>query len=252
MYTTSAYSVSFEKQKIRREMEELKDSQDPEPNPSIEYLFVLSGAGSYLKKITPIQFNDKDDDYNRMQLAIQTAKKIASMNVNVSLDELNFEQMRRYGPKIIYNGRDEQNIELRRVLENSIRDKSDDESSNEEFIDYPPENFIILDISKDEINTKGQFISIKQDLPLENLSVGIITHAYHYPRVARMLGKEAPLYPFRENVKKYAFLVDRQFSSPGIIERINSEVEKIPIYVTKGDLSANPAPDITYLRGVIA
>lgn len=223
---------------VQQEIDELKGSQDPEPNPSIEYLIVLSGSNSYLKKkFTYIKSTDLEDDYNRMQLAIHTAKKIVALRANVRLEEvnLNLKLMRDYGPKIVYNGSEEQNQDLKYALENSIQD-------------YPSDKFIILNLPKNEINTKGQFLSIKKELPLDNVTVGIFTHAYHFPRIARMLGKDAPLYPFGENVTKYAFLVDREFLSPGIIDRINGEVERIPIYINKGDLAKYPATDIIYLR----
>jgi hypothetical protein len=220
---------------VQQEIDQLKDSEDPDPSPSIEYLFVLSASNSYLKKFTYIKSTDLEDDYNRMQLAIHTAKKIVALRANVRLDELNFEIMRHYGPIIVYNGSEEQNDDLKYALEKGMPD-------------YPDDKFIILNLPKQEINTKGQFLSIKQDLPLDNVSIGIITHAYHFPRIARMLGKEAPLYPFGDNVTKYAFLVDREFLSPGIIDRINGEIERIPLYINKGDLTQDPASDIIYLR----
>jgi hypothetical protein len=218
---------------IQREMDELKGTQNPEPDASVDYLFVLSASNSYLKKLTFKNCTDLEDDYNRMHLAFHIAKKIAALKANVNLEELNFEILRRFGPKIVYNGSEEQNEDLKNAVENS-------------FQHYPKEKFIILNLPKNEINTKGQFISLKKYLPLDNVSVGIITHAYHFPRVSRMLGNEAPLYPFGTNVVKYAFLVDRQFVSPGIEDRVTDEIRKIPIYVKKGDLSKYPASDVVY------
>ncbi len=219
---------------IQQEMDELKDTQNPEPNTSIDYLLVLSASNSYLKKLTFKNCTDLEDDYNRMQLAFQIARRIAALKANITVDELNTELLIRYGPKIVYNGSEEQNEDLKNALETSIGD-------------YPKENFIILDLPRNEINTKGQFLSFKKDLFLENASIGIITHAYHFPRVSRMLGKGAPLYPFGTNVVKYAFLVDRQFVSPGVTDRVKDEIRKIPVYIDKGDLAKHPASDIIYL-----
>ena len=58
-----------------------------------------------------------------------------------------------------------------------------------------------------------------------------------------MIGSKAPLCPFGEAVKQYFFLVDRQFSSPGIQAKVNAEINKIPVHVEKGDLSVDPATD---------
>ncbi len=209
------------------EMLQLANSQDPEPDSDIGYLFVLSASNSYLRK--EIKSVDLNDDYDRMNLAVKIAKKIASLKENIENEQI-------YGPKIVYNGCQSQNNDLSEALD-------------EDLVGYPKNKFVLLDLPLDEINTKGQFISIKQDLSLEdNASIGIITHAYHYPRVSRMLGKNAPLNPFGKTVKISAFLVDREFSSPGIEEKREAEIRKIPIYVDKGDLSKNPCLEVTFLK----
>lgn len=217
---------------IRYEMDHLKDTQDPSPDDSIEFLYVLSASNSFARREVA-NCTDLDDDYNRMQHAIHTAKKIAALRASVKLGELNEELLCIHGPKIIYNGSERQNRDLNDALEHSIPD-------------YPKEKFIILGLPSNQINTKGQFLSLKQNLPLSDTSVGIVTHAYHYPRISRMLSEDAPLYPFAARITKYVFLVDRQFSSPGIEKRVNDEIEKIPTYIAKGDLALYPAQDIHY------
>jgi hypothetical protein len=226
---------TFLELQVEQEINKLRDTQDPDLDPSIEYLWTLSASNSYLRKFTFKNCTDLEDDYNRMQLAISTAKKIAALKAHVKLEELNLEILRRCGPKIIYNGSEEQNKDLKQALEDSIKD-------------YPKENFIILDLPKDEVNTKGQFLSLKQSLLINDVSIGIITHAYHFPRISRMLGKDAPLYPFGANVKKYTFLVDRCFQSSGIQSRIRDEIKKIPIYILKGDLAQYQASDVIYRK----
>jgi hypothetical protein len=221
------------KSDIQREMDNLKDTQDPIPNDSIEYLYVLSASNSFARTHDFANCTDFDDDYNRMQHAIQTAKKIAALRASVKLGELNTELLCCHGPKIVYNGSERQNHDLNDALEHSIPD-------------YPKEKFIILGLPQNQINTKGQFLSLKQNLSLKNTSVGIVTHAYHYPRISRMLGEEDPLYPFAARVTKYVFLIDRQFFSPGVEKRVKDEIEKIPIYIAKGDLALYPAQDIHY------
>lgn len=237
-YSLSTYHIaSTEKPyclEIEHEINQLKDSQDPEPDPTIKYMIVLSASHSYLHTPDVGSSPDLEDDYNRMELALNTAKKIAALNAHTKIEELNLELLRQHGPLIVYNGSEEQNHDLQSAL-------------NRDMVNYPKDKFIILDLPKDNINTKGQFLSIKQHLPLTHVTIALITHAYHFPRIARMLGENAPLYPFGNHVKKYAFLTDRQFLSPGIDDHVKHEIEKIPTYIDKGDLAKEPAHDVIYL-----
>jgi hypothetical protein len=219
---------------IAAEFDAIRDTENPTPDPSIGYLIVLSGANSYARRVSQIKFSDLDDDYNRTELAIATARKIVALKTKTELKDLNEELLTQFGPTIVYNGGPNQNNDLRAALDSGA-------------INYPKEKFKILELPPTEINTKGQFISLKQDLALHDVAIGIITHAYHYPRVARMIGEEAPLNPFGPGVKKFAFLVDREFTSPGIEWRISDEIKKIPIYAEKGDLAWDAAKDVTYL-----
>lgn len=224
----SEITTSLIKASIENEMKALKNSQDPQPDPNIGYLFVLSASNSYLRKVVQIKESDIDDDYNWMTLAIKTAKKIVALKANVHLSAVNRQLETDFGPKIIYNGSISQNNDLKEALDRDL-------------IDYPKEKFVILDLPQDQINTKGQFISIKQGMCVEpHASAGIVSHAYHYPRFSRMLGEDAPLNPFEKTVKVSAFLVDRHFASPGIDEKVHAEIQKIPTYIEKGDLALNP------------
>lgn len=220
---------------VRQEMDELRNSKDPEPDPSIGYLFVLSASNSFLKKVTHIKSADLEDDFNRTSLAISTARKIVALKANVNDHDLTAEILSEYGPQIVYNGAEWQNDDLKYALDHCI-------------IDYPKEKFIILDIPKDNVNTKGQFLSIKRALNISHVAIGIISHAYHFPRISRMLSEDAPLYPFGPQVTKYAFLVDREFVSPGIDGRVQHEIRNIPIYIDKGDLAKYPATDIRMFK----
>ena len=181
-----------------------------------------------------IKDEDIDDDYNRITLAVKTAIKITSLRANIKFSEVNEQIMENCGPKIVYNGSERQNNDLRKALDSNL-------------VGYPKNNFIILSLPKNQVNTKGQFLSLKDDLQIEeNASVGIITHAYHYPRVSRMLGDSAPLNPFQKKVNVFVFLVDRIFSSPGIDEKVRNEIKKIPVYIEKGDLAKEPGSHINY------
>ena len=70
------------------------------------------------------------------------------------LQEVNEQIMEKFGPKIVYNGSQQQNQDLEEAISIGL-------------IDYPKNKFVILDLPEDQINTKGQFISIKKDFDLD-------------------------------------------------------------------------------------
>jgi hypothetical protein len=207
---------------IRREMQALKGSKNPEPQIAITDLWVLSGITSFSKQ---------DDDYDRIQLAMAVGKNIALLK---SAKDCNGSIM-RYAPRIIYNGTEPQNEELRTAI-----------NQNELSI-YPREKFTILSIPSDQLNTKGQCLSIKA-LSIKNTTIGVITHAYHVPRFTRYLVEGTPTYPFLGTVKVYMYCVDRNFISRGIAECMEAEVQKIPGYIAKGDLARFPSAHVVTRR----
>lgn len=234
-------------EQINKELVKHKDSEiwpeyfkiasnvNPEPTPDIDYVFVLSARASYLQNpIDNPNIPDKADDYNRMRLGIEIALKVTAKRVGKTVDKLTKEDILLYGPEIIYNGLMKHNYEMVKSIA----------MINPALADYPIEKIIILDLPKDNGNTKGQFLCVKEKLKIKNTSVAVVTHAYHYPRVSRMLGEAAPLNPFGKNVKCYAMLVDRTFQAPGAKEDISGELDRIPAYFAKKDLSKNPDPKI--------
>lgn len=96
----------------------------------------------------------------------------------------------------------------------------------------------------EEESTRGQFMSLKEHFLHCNASVAIITHAYHFPRVARMIGSK--WHPFGAKTKIFFYLVDRNLSAPGIIEDIQGEIERIPQYIMKGDLNTAISQNIIF------
>ena len=198
-------------------------------DPSIQYVFVLSGRSSYLKKpVDGPDVKDLEDDYNRIELAIETAKGVVRTCLNKS--EITQEEVQQYGPTIIYNGRREHNKDLEKALNDGTLSH------------YPKDKFRILEIG--EASTRGQFISLKQDLPLSHTSVAIITHAYHFPRVGRMIGSK--WHPFGDETKVFFYLVDRDFKAPGSCEDIMGEVGRISRYIDNGDLNISISPEINF------
>ena len=217
-----------------QEIEIVSKQENKEINPHIEYIFVLSGRSSYLKKpVDSPAIKDSEDDYNRMELGIKIARTIVASRLKKPTgDKLDKEDLVKYGPQIIYNGTTKQNETLKSALKQGI------------LAHYPEEKFRILDLESGEENTRGQFKSLKEHSPLSNTSVAIVTHAYHFPRVARMVGGK--WHPFGLNTKIHFYLVDRQLQAPGVKEDMVGEVQRLPRYIKQGDLNSSLPKDIFY------
>ena len=211
------------------EIRGLKAKKNELVDPSIQYVFVLSGRSSYLKEpVDGPDVEDLEDDYNRIELGIETAKSVVRAQLNKS--EITQEDMQHYGPTIIYNGRSKHNEDLEKAL------------NDRTLSHYPKDKFRILEIG--EASTRGQFISLKKDYPLSHTSVAVITHAYHFPRVGRMIGSK--WHPFGDQTKVFFYLVDRDFKAPGSSEDIMREVERISRYIENGDLNISISPEIIF------
>ena len=182
----------------------------------------MSGRGSYLKNPVDSEVvKDPADDYHRLELGIEVARNVASARLQKS--EITNEDIQNAGPLIIYNGRPKHNEDLKKALDEGI------------LTHYPQDKFLILDLDPSDWSTRGQFISLKESLPLSNTSVAIVTHAYHFPRVARMIGSK--WHPFGPNTKVFFYVVDRELTAPGITEDMIGEIDRIPRYIEKGDLN---------------
>jgi hypothetical protein len=251
---TSQVQTSFELQrKILDQLAKLSTTENPHLDSKTDYIFVLSARRTVLKtRIDAVESLDEEDDYDRVRLAIDSARKICALRLNKTIESLSEEDMILAGPTIIYNGVKRHNQDLvRTFIYNG--DICPNVELRQAFIQvkplfdkmaYPLKKFEILDLDPSMLNTKGQFICVKNKLKINNTTVAVVTHAYHYPRVSRMLGTKAPLYPFAENVKCYALLVDRALQSPGIEDNLLGEIERIPVYIAKGDLSDQAGSDL--------
>src|ERR1700722_6555961 len=141
------------------EIKNLHEHKNPEVDPSIEYVFVLSGRSSYLKEPIDIpNIKDPADDHNRMTLGIDIAKKVAANRSQKSTSTI--DDIQKNGPQIIYNGTPKHNEALKRTLAQ---------------IDYPQHKLSIFELKSTEWNTRGQFKCLKRDSPLSHTSVAIVT-----------------------------------------------------------------------------
>jgi hypothetical protein len=209
------------------EIQSIYTHDNPEIDPDIKYVWVLSARHNYKKEAvmsSPQNSNayDQNDGYDRMNLGIEIARKVAAKKVNKSENSLTLSDIIAHGPIIIYNGEEESNNTLRSVL------------NKKEITNYPSSKFVILSLPKDQIHTKGQFESLKQEsergrIDLINSTIAIVTHAYHLPRTGRI--DNISYFP---STKIIAYLVDRKFEAPGVINELKLEVQKLPSYVEKG------------------
>jgi hypothetical protein len=185
----------------------------------IDYILVLPGRNSYLKvAIEETKIKDLEDDYNRVNYAINLAKDIAASKKKISINQLNIEDLKIYGPPIIYSGTKEHNFAIKFSFGNKLIN------------DFPADKFILFNANYNPIEDKAYLQSIKNEINLSNKKVAIITHAYSLPRIARMLDNEPPYDFMGKNSKIIFFVVDQKFNSPGALENLINEATKIDLY----------------------
>lgn len=215
----------------QKEMKDVFEHKNAAVDPSIKYVWVLAGRSSYLKEpVDSPDAKDLNDDYDRLELGIQIAGEVVTQQSH----QLMFtnDDIENYGPQIIYNGRPKHNDDLKKALKEGI------------LTHYPEDKFLILDLPPEEWNSRGQFMSLKQMVPISDASIAIVTHAYHFPRVARMV--ESKWNPFGPNTKVFFYLVDRELKAPGIQDDMIGEMKRIPTYIKQGDLTSEIPAQIHY------
>jgi hypothetical protein len=214
------------KQDFISEIKQIYHSNNKGAALDIDNILVLSGRSSYLKvPIDAPHLPDHEDDYNRMRLGVELAKEITSIKSKLNINQITFEDINIYGPSIIYDGRREHNYALKIALKEHLLN------------DFPEDKFIILDLDPSMYHTKGQFERLKKGFDFSNKHIAIITHAYHFPRVARMVGNKPPYNYLGHNVKISFYLVDRKFDAPGALNDLVGEALRIDKYYKKGDLN---------------
>lgn len=218
-------------EKYLGEIKTIQGRPNPTMDPSTTYVWVLSGRSSYLKEhVDGPDVKDLEDDYHRLNLGIQVARGVVQkLSGKTSLTE---EDVQKYGPQIIYNGRPKHNEDLKIALKEGL------------LTHYPLNKFLILDLDPKEWNSRGQFMSFKKEVPTTNTSVAIVTHAYHGPRILRMI--ESQWNPFGVHTAVSLYLVDREFTAPGIQEDLLGEMKRIPTYIKQGDLTQEIPEKVRY------
>nr|WP_256621370.1 hypothetical protein [Rickettsia sp. TH2014] len=174
-------------EKIRKnfisEIQNIYETENPEIDKNIKYVWVLSARHSYTK--IPINSDaqnigaaDKEDGYNRMRLGIEIAREVTAKKLDKQISSLTSEELQKYGPIILFNGGAYDNSLLKEALDKNI------------ITDYPKENFYIFTLPEGQVNTGGQFKTLYKEhehgnIDLSNAEIAIVTHAYHFPRVNR-------------------------------------------------------------------
>lgn len=224
------------RQNFISEIKNIYATENPKIDKNIKYIWVLSARHSYTKMpinsdTQNIGAEDKEDGYNRMRLGIDIAKEVAAKKLYKQVSNLTHEELKQYGPRILFNGGAYDNNLLKEALnKNKIKD-------------YPKENFHIFTLPEEQANTATQFKTLYKEhedgnIDLNNAEIAIVTHAYHFPRVYRYFDNKPDFNFFiTHNTTPIIFLVDRKFESKGVENESKQELLKLPSYIEKGFVS---------------
>jgi hypothetical protein len=200
----------------------------PSISPQINTVLILSGRYTCLGNFAmPNGDNNgnRSDDYERIKLGIKIAKNIIEKRTCRSFAELSKNEIKDLGPRLVYNGTKQQNIDFKALLE-----------KNTLFHNYPTDKFEIIDLGQHEkIGTKGQLLNLKDSATIKGLAVAIVTHVQHFPRLVRMLSTY--LNPFSKDVVLSAFLVNQDIDEEIFKNEVLGEIKRIIDYSKTGDLA---------------
>lgn len=221
------------KNEVRHEIEYLlHHNQHPPIHPDTDAVWVFSGPGTFYKPIEEHEQNfTRWMDRYRILYGLNIVKQVTAKKVNKKPEEVTKDDIAHYGPVFIYNGKPEENHDLRKALAHELSI-------------LPEEKVLIIDRVKTEGNiqeietTIDQVKSFPRELIGKQITsrVAIVSHAPHITRILRYLD-EIKLFP--ESIKVEVF------SLTPIHEQalyMHEEMEKVWTYFQKGDLSWNPIP----------
>ena len=164
----------------------------------IKILYVVSGRGSALKNpVDGPDVLDPEDDHARMQYGIKLAKKIRALTGT-------------WVP-IYYNGRQQHIDDLRTALDRGG------------IFDYPKALFLICPTHCQRTIEQAQEFKKFITIYPEDTTVGVISTAFHLPRIARTMGKD-----IEQNL--VLFGIDRERERPGVAQDIVCEVDAMKNY----------------------
>lgn len=187
---------------------------------------------------------DIEDDYIRIIGAFNIARKQVAKQLNKPEAELTRRELQKYAPIIVYNGFEEQNLALKRVL-------SEPDAHN--FPIYPSNKVLIFDMPHDNQNTAGQFISFYEKRKTGVLNtvknVTIVTSGYHVPRVESLMCSEKYPKPFLDGVNYNFYVIDPDFERSCAVRDVIGEMLRLYHYANQGYITI-PDKSKTYMPGM--
>lgn len=244
----------------------IQQTQNPIIPDDTAYIWVLTSRHTILKRCINCPQNpamyivnkhapdaikcDVDDDFVRFQTALKIGQKITAKKANKNIHALTIEDYEKHAPYIIYNGLDEQNEDLIEVLNRrNVQSNQANGLINLGLPNYPVSKFIIFGLPKELRHTGGQFHLLADFLQKEkqkkehnpklveiykkNVSVVIVSSAYHMPRIRRYFNSSKYDNPL-PHARITLYMTDREFERPCITRDCIGEMEKLVSYANQG------------------
>lgn len=164
--------------KVVRELKELRDSPLPKPAEDWDLIWVLSGLEITLEEHDA---KGKNETRDRIWTGFELVRAVTAKRLGKSLHNVTIEDIRAYGPKLYFNGREEHNENLRNIGSDGVLEKK---------YNFPRENLEIAPGGLNITNTGDQFERFPPELLENKRKIVIVSSARHLPRVRRYTGLE--------------------------------------------------------------
>lgn len=213
------------KKVILQELKSIRDGEILEPQVDWNLVWVLSGPQK------TFDLDDKDigghgnETRDRLISGFRLVKEITAVRLGKMSSEVTLKDILAHGPKIYFNGWNDQNDNIRKMRDRGLFEKD---------FDIPREIFTIAGHEGID-KTPDQFRKFPEDLAKGEGKIVLITDAYHVPQTTRIAkrreidGSLNPI-PF-DRLVIYPSL---PFKFP--LEKTRSEIGKMPGLIEKGFL----------------
>lgn len=207
--------------KVIQELKEFRDKPSPKPQEDWDLIWVLSASEATLEEYDATGRNETRD---RIQTGFILVRAVTGKRLGKETSDVTIDDVKAYGPKLYFNGREEQNENLRNTCSNGVL---------EEKYNFPRESLEIASSGLNITNTSHQFEKFPPELLGNKRKIVIVSSARHLPRVQRYVGLETN--PFLDISK------DRLIFYPAIPIEFPfgdtiKEVRKVPKYQKAGFL----------------
>lgn len=205
-------------------IKELRDIADcaPKPQQDWDLVWVLSGP-----QITYEEPGDSGRNLTRKRLinGFSLVRAVTALRLGKDTEQLTLAEIRKYGPRVYFNGYDESNDALRQTAERGLLEGEQN---------FPREN-LIIGVNEGIMRTQEQFIRFPKSLATKSRKVVVVTDAYHLLRVKRYASMDYNPIP----LKKLVYYPSHPIKLP-LATTANEIMVKIPDYVEKGYLPKFP------------